>query len=71
MAVVSESDRKELTFTLSAGGGVAPWTWIDHPVGTVGYFVDAKTGIPSNGFYLVPGMDRQGELLQIMRDIPN
>ncbi|KAJ7757190.1 glycoside hydrolase family 2 protein [Mycena maculata] len=49
---------KNLTFTLSALGGVAPWTWLDHPAGTVGMFVDNTTGVPSNGFYLVPGIDR-------------
>ncbi|KAF7315112.1 Glycoside hydrolase family 2 protein [Mycena indigotica] len=49
---------KSLTFTLSARGGVAPWTWLDHPAGTVGYFQDTKTGLPANGFYLVPGIPR-------------
>ncbi|KAJ7187692.1 glycoside hydrolase family 2 protein [Mycena pura] len=48
----------DLTFTLSALGGVAPWTWLDHPAGTIGSFVDNSTGLPSNGFYLVPGIDR-------------
>ncbi|KAJ7690198.1 glycoside hydrolase [Mycena rosella] len=48
---------ENLTFTLSALGGVAPWTWLDHPAGTVGVFVDNATGLPSNGFYLVPGID--------------
>ncbi|KAJ7869021.1 glycoside hydrolase family 2 protein [Mycena leptocephala] len=48
----------DLTFTLSALRGVAPWTWLDHPAGTVGVFVDGHTGLPSNGFYLVPGIDR-------------
>ncbi|KAF7377200.1 Glycoside hydrolase family 2 protein [Mycena sanguinolenta] len=48
----------DLTFTLSAKGGVAPWTWLDHPAGTIGMFVDNTTGLPSNGFYLVPGIDR-------------
>ncbi|EIW76704.1 glycoside hydrolase family 2 protein [Coniophora puteana RWD-64-598 SS2] len=48
----------DFTFTLSAKGGVAPWTWVDHPTGTVGYFVDTTTGTASNGFYLVPGIDR-------------
>ena len=48
----------DLTFTLSARGGVAPWTWIDHPAGTIGVFVDDRTGVPSNGFYLVPGIPR-------------
>ncbi|KII92211.1 glycoside hydrolase family 2 protein [Plicaturopsis crispa FD-325 SS-3] len=48
----------DLSFTLSARGGVAPWTWLDHPAGTVGYFVDNATGLPSNGFYLIPGSDR-------------
>ncbi|KAF8181359.1 glycoside hydrolase family 2 protein [Mycena galopus ATCC 62051] len=47
-----------LTFTLSAKGGVAPWTWLDHPAGTVGVFIDETTGLPSNGFYLIPGIDR-------------
>ncbi|KAF9258872.1 glycoside hydrolase family 2 protein [Marasmius fiardii PR-910] len=46
------------TFTLSAKGGVAAWAWIEHPFGTVGTFVDATTGALSNGFYLVPGIDR-------------
>ncbi|KAK7023298.1 glycoside hydrolase family 2 protein [Favolaschia claudopus] len=49
---------QDLIFALSALGGVAPWTWIDHPAGTVGMFVDNTTNIPSNGFYLVPGIDR-------------
>ncbi|KAJ6452761.1 glycoside hydrolase family 2 protein [Mycena sanguinolenta] len=49
---------KDLTFTVSAKGGVAPWTWLDHPAGTVGVFVDNTTGLPSNGFYLIPGIDR-------------
>ncbi|KAH9949047.1 glycoside hydrolase family 2 protein [Amylocystis lapponica] len=48
----------DLTFTLSAQGGVAPYTWLDHPAGTVGYFVDTTSNKPSNGFYLVPGIDR-------------
>ncbi|KII92216.1 glycoside hydrolase family 2 protein [Plicaturopsis crispa FD-325 SS-3] len=29
----------DLSFTLSARGGVAPWTWLDHPNGTIGYFI--------------------------------
>ncbi|KAJ7480329.1 glycoside hydrolase family 2 protein [Mycena galericulata] len=53
---VTASD--DLTFTLSARGGVAPWTWLDHPSGTVGVFVDQSTGLPSNGFYLIPGIHR-------------
>ncbi|KAI0830870.1 glycoside hydrolase [Trametes gibbosa] len=48
----------DLTFTLSAKGGVAPFTWLDHPAGTVGFFADKATGLPSNGFFLVPGIDR-------------
>ncbi|KAJ7224013.1 glycoside hydrolase family 2 protein [Mycena haematopus] len=52
------SSSENLTFALSAKGGVAPWTWLDHPAGTVGVFVDNTTGLPSNGFYLVPGIDR-------------
>ncbi|KAJ6574531.1 glycoside hydrolase family 2 protein [Mycena capillaripes] len=52
------NSTEDLTFTLSALGGVAPWTWLDHPAGTVGVFVDNTTGVPSNGFYLVPGIDR-------------
>ncbi|KAJ6478698.1 glycoside hydrolase family 2 protein [Mycena vulgaris] len=53
----------DLTFTLSALGGVAPWTWLDHPAGTVGVFVDNTTGLPSNGFYLIPGIDRTVKFL--------
>lgn len=46
------------TFTLSAKGGVGAWTWLDHPSGSVGYFLDPATGLPSNGYYLIPGIDR-------------
>ncbi|KAL0955665.1 hypothetical protein HGRIS_001892 [Hohenbuehelia grisea] len=46
------------TLTLSAAGGVAPWTWLDHPAGSLGYFVNNATDIPTNGFYLVPGIPR-------------
>ncbi|KDQ55681.1 glycoside hydrolase family 2 protein [Jaapia argillacea MUCL 33604] len=60
--MISLTPGENLTFTLSAKGGVAPWTWLDHPSGTVGYFADAVSGLPSNGFYLVPGIDRTGEL---------
>ncbi|KAK7051780.1 glycoside hydrolase family 2 protein [Favolaschia claudopus] len=55
---VQVNATKDLTFTLSALEGVAPWTWLDHPSGTVGMFVDGATGLPSNGFYLIPGIDR-------------
>jgi len=55
---ISVTRSQDLTFTLSAKGAVAPWTWIDHPAGTMGIFVDKKTGVPSNGFYLIPGIDR-------------
>lgn len=51
----------DLTFTLSAKGGVAAFAWLDHPAGTVGHFQDKKTGLPSNGFYLIPGIDRTGK----------
>ena len=47
-----------LTFRLSAKGGVAAWTWIDHPSGTVGVFVDSNSQKPLNGFFLIPGQDR-------------
>ena len=52
------------TFTLSAQG-VAPWTWIDHPFGTVGVFEVEKTGLPLNAFYLTPGINRTGEFGQL------
>ncbi|KAE9405255.1 hypothetical protein BT96DRAFT_916211 [Gymnopus androsaceus JB14] len=39
-------------------GGVAPWTWIEHPQGTIGVFVDAATGVITNGFYLIPGIPK-------------
>ena len=51
----------DLTFTLSAQGGVAAFAWIDHPAGTVGYFKDVSTGGVSNGFFLIPGIDRTRE----------
>ncbi|KAJ6476699.1 glycoside hydrolase family 2 protein [Mycena vitilis] len=54
---IQVNSSADLTFTLSAHG-VAPWTWMDHPAGTVGLFVDTTTGLPSNGFYLIPGIDR-------------
>ncbi|KAH9918451.1 uncharacterized protein B0H18DRAFT_668451 [Fomitopsis serialis] len=34
------------TFTLSPQSGVAPYAWVDHPSGTVGYFIDTTTGAP-------------------------
>ncbi|TFK44116.1 glycoside hydrolase family 2 protein [Crucibulum laeve] len=52
------------TFTLSAKSGVAPWTWIDHPSGTIGVFVDSN-GKPSNGFFLVPGTDRIAPVVEM------
>jgi beta-mannosidase len=55
---ISVTRNADLTFTLSAKGGVAPWTWLDHPAGTIGIFIDTATGTPTNGFYLVPGIDR-------------
>ncbi|TFY78864.1 hypothetical protein EWM64_g5145 [Hericium alpestre] len=55
---ISVTSSDNFSFTLSAKGGVAAWTWLDHPSGTVGYFVDSVTGLPSNAFYLVPGQDR-------------
>lgn len=57
---ISMTPSPNLTFTLSAQGGVGVWTWIDHPAGTVGVFVDPKSGTPSNGFFLIPGIDRTG-----------
>ena len=33
---------------------------MDHPFETVGIFVDNTTGLPSNGFFLIPGQDRTG-----------
>ncbi|KAK7448798.1 hypothetical protein VKT23_013528 [Stygiomarasmius scandens] len=56
--MISVTRNDDLTFTLSAKGGVAPWTWFEHPFGTVGVFFDNDTGLPSDGFYLVPGIDR-------------
>ncbi|KAI0075651.1 glycoside hydrolase [Panus rudis PR-1116 ss-1] len=61
---VNVTYTSDLTFTVSAHGGVAPWTWLDHPVGTVGYFVDAQTNVPTNGFYLIPGRDRTVRFIQ-------
>ena len=55
---INVTRNPDLSFTLSAKGGVAPWTWLDHPAGTIGIFVDNTTSIPTNGFYLVPGIDR-------------
>ncbi|TFK54547.1 glycoside hydrolase family 2 protein [Heliocybe sulcata] len=60
---ISMTAGDNYTFTLSAKGGVAPWTWLDHPSGTVGYFVDTASGLPSNGFYLIPGIDRTVQFL--------
>ncbi|KAK2460186.1 hypothetical protein APHAL10511_007777 [Amanita phalloides] len=47
-----------LTFRLSARGGVAAWTWMDHPSGTIGVFVDGASRKPLNGFFLIPGHER-------------
>ncbi|KZT64289.1 glycoside hydrolase family 2 protein, partial [Daedalea quercina L-15889] len=59
----------DYTFTLSAQGGAAPYAWVDHPFGTVGYFVDSITRAPLNGFYLVPGIDRTGECRRELRSV--
>jgi len=55
---ISITGSQDLTFVLSAKGGVAPWTWMDHPAEIIGVFVDKETGVPSNGFYLISGIDR-------------
>ncbi|KAF9069747.1 glycoside hydrolase family 2 protein [Rhodocollybia butyracea] len=55
---ISVTSSDNLTFTLEARGGVAPWTWIEHPAGTVGVFVDSVTGSLENGFYLIPGIPK-------------
>ncbi|OCH87882.1 glycoside hydrolase [Obba rivulosa] len=60
---VTVTHAEDLTFKVSAQTGVAPWTWLDHPSGTVGYFVDVSTGSPLNGFYLVPGIERTVEFV--------
>ena len=59
MITMTPSDN--LTFTLSARGGVAAFAWIDHPAATVGYFRDVSTNDVSNGFFLIPGIDRTCE----------
>ena len=60
---ISVTPGDNMTFTLSAPGGVAAFAWLDHPAGTVGYFQDNTTGVPSNGFFLIPGITRTGECL--------
>ena len=56
---LSPSTDGNLSFTVSAQGGVAAWAWLEHPANTIGVFVDPN-GVPSNAFYVVPGIDRQG-----------
>ncbi|KIJ51534.1 glycoside hydrolase family 2 protein [Sphaerobolus stellatus SS14] len=58
--------KSNMMFTLSAKGGVSAWTWLDHPAGTVGYFLDPATNKPLNGFYLIPGEDRTVGFFQNM-----
>ena len=58
---ISVTSTSELEFTLSAKGGVGVFTWLDHPRGTIGYFIDTATNVPTNGFYLIPGQDRTCE----------
>lgn len=58
---ITLSHQGDLTFTVSAKGGVGVWTWLDHPAGTVGYFEDANSGILTNGFFLIPGIDRSSK----------
>jgi len=55
---ISVQGNSDLEFTLSAKGGVGAFTWLDHPRGTIGYFVDTATNVPTNGFFLIPGQDR-------------
>ncbi|KAH7888955.1 glycoside hydrolase family 2 protein [Phlebopus sp. FC_14] len=64
---ITVSASNNYTFTLSAKGGVGAWTWLDHPYGTIGYFIDTKTHLPANGFYLVPGNDRTVQFIQNTR----
>ena len=58
---IEVTSNNDLTFTLSAKGGVGVYAWLDHPAGTVGYFEDSSTGNVANGFYLIPGIDRTCE----------
>jgi beta-mannosidase len=41
---------------------------MDHPAGTIGVFVDNVTGVPTNGFYLVPGIPRTREWPALVDD---
>lgn len=45
-------DNATGNFTVEATKGVAAWTWVENPAGTVGNF-------DSNGFWLVPGAPRE------------
>jgi hypothetical protein len=57
---ISLTPTTDLEFLLTANGGVGVFTWLDHPSGTVGSFVDANSGVPSNGYFLIPNQDRKG-----------
>ncbi|KAF7977722.1 hypothetical protein HWV62_2782 [Athelia sp. TMB] len=46
--VSSKVSGDAILFTLSSSR-VAPWTWIDHPLHTIGYFEDSESGAPLNG----------------------
>ena len=45
-------DAKTTEFTVEAKTGVALYTWLDYPAGTVGYF-------DTNSFFLVPGKPKK------------
>lgn len=60
------SDDGDLVFVVSSPADAtasAPWVWLEHPEGVIGYFTEDlganRTSKASNLFWLVPGASRQ------------
>lgn len=53
------NDSNSTSFEISnTGDTVAPWTWIEHPEGVLGWFESNESKTPSNAIWLRPGEKR-------------
>lgn len=59
----------------NVGSEVAPWVWVSHPEGVLGYFSTLKNKTPCNMFWLRPGETRKlrfrlahGDMSKAVRD---
>jgi len=54
---ISDSGLEKFEIS-NEGEGVAPWTFVEHPEGVLGWFEDSDSGRPSNAIWLRPGETR-------------